>query len=139
MKKFYLLLIWFVVIAAVLVLCAELIRVLGEVVAATGWTGIPFDGVVQHKVGELLIAIPFGALTLLKRVWNRERLLLLIRRTQVSMWLGAILNGVAWLSLRHTKDWHPWCLLLLVFGFVGPWLARQLVGRIRPASSRQTG
>jgi hypothetical protein len=135
MKKFNQRLMWLVVVAALLWLCAELVRVSGEVRAASGWAGLPFDGVVQHKVGELLIAIPFAAVTLLTYMWEEGRLLLLIRRTRAAMWLGGILNGVAWLSLRHIKVWHPYCLLLLVFGLVGPWVAGLLVRKTKAAEA----
>jgi hypothetical protein len=133
MKGFNLRLMWLVVTAALLVLCAALGRVVMEVLATEGWAGVPFDGVVQHKVGELLIAIPFAVLAPLSRVWDGERLQLFILRTRVSMLLGAILNGVAWLSLRYSKSWHPWCLLLLVFGLAGPWVALRLVRRVKAA------
>lgn len=114
-------------------LFAELARVLAEVARRSGPSGIPFDGVVQHKVGELMVAAPLFGILLLGNRWPREQVLRLVDRTRLVMLLGGVLNGVAWYTLREPMVWSSffrlWCLILLIVGVSGAEIARWLLNR----------
>ena len=120
---------WAVLGAATAWMVVELLRVTWNVGRGAGIGAIALDGVVQHKVGELLVALPLIAVAVLSNVWTKERLLVLIRRTQLLMLGGGMLNGLAWLSLRDRVDWAWWCVLLLAAGLLGPWLTRMIAER----------
>ncbi len=99
----------------------ELLRVGRGIMEASGIAAVFSDGVVLHKIGELLIAGPFVIGLFLPMFWQREdrdptRILTAVR---IALLVGGLLNGVAWLSLRYRVDWHPWCLILLAWGVVG--------------------
>ncbi len=89
------------------------------------------DGVVQHKVGELLVAAPLFLILLLASRWTPERACALAERTRLVMLAGGLLNGLAWYSLRGRLAWDSffrmWCLLLLFVGPFGSWIAKRLV------------
>ena len=120
---------WAVLGAAMAWMVVELLRASWNVGRSAGIGAIALDGVIQHKVGELLVALPLIAVAVLSNVWTKERLLALIRRTQLLMWGGGVLNGLAWLSLRDQVDWAWWCVLLLAAGLLGPWLTHGIAAR----------
>ena len=120
-----------VAIPAFVWLLAELIRVFLEVVNRSGLLSVPFDGVIQHKVGELMVGTPLFLILLLSNKWSKERIFALANRTQVMMIVGGLLNGLAWYSLREREAWDSffrvWCLILLFVGLFGSQIAKWLV------------
>jgi hypothetical protein len=112
-------------------LLAELIRVFLEVVNRSGILSVPFDGVIQHKVGELMVGTPLFLILLLSNKWSKERIFALVNRTQGVMIVGGLLNGLAWHSLREREAWNSffrvWCLILLFVGLFGSQIAKWLV------------
>ena len=115
-------------------LLAELARAFFEVVGRSGIASVPFDGVIQHKVGELMVATPLFLVLLLGGRWP-ERALALARGTRAVMIVGGLLNGLAWYSLREREAWHSffrvWCLVLLVVGLFGSRMAVWAVNETR--------
>ena len=127
---------WIMVLAGVpafIWLIAELARAFVEVVNRSGITSLPFDGVIQHKVGELMVATPLFLLLLLSNRWPKGNLLALVNRTRIIMIFGGLLNGLAWYSLREREAWDSffrvWCLILLFVGLLAPQVAKRLIGR----------
>ena len=112
-------------------LLAELVRAFLQVVNRSGIWSVPFDGVIQHKVGELMVGAPLFLILLLGNKWSKERTLALASRSQGLMILGGLLNGLAWYSLREKDAWNSffriWCLTLLFVGLFGSQLAKALV------------
>ena len=113
-------------------LLVELMRVLREVVNRSGLSSAPFDGVIQHKLGELMVATPLFLLLLLSNKWSKERIFALANRTRLVMICGGLLNVLAWYSLREREAWNSflrvWCLILLFVGLFGSQIAKWLVG-----------
>jgi hypothetical protein len=118
-------------------LFAELVRVLRQVIAQQGAVGIIIDGVIQHKIGEILVAAPLFLLTLLSDKWSKDKLLRLVSYTEFVMVAGGLLNALAWFNLGEQEDWTSffriWCLVLFVTGFFGAFIGRWFV---RKAKSR---
>ena len=118
-------------IPAFIWLLAELIRVFSEVVNRSGILFVPLDGVIQHKVGELMVATPLFLLLLLSNKWSKERIFALANRTRIIMIVGGLLNGLAWYSLGDREAWDSffriWCLVLLFVGLFGAQIAKWLV------------
>ena len=117
---------------------AELIRVFSEVTNRSGVSSVPFDGVIQHKIGELMAAVPLFLILLLTNIWSKEKIFTLINRMQVVMIIGGLLNGLAYFSLlgRETFDWffQVWCLILLVVGLLGAPFAKWFVSKTKEKS-----
>lgn len=99
---------------------AELGRVFLEVVNRSGVSAIPLDGVIQHKIGELMVSVSLFLVVLLSYVWSKERLFTFASRLQIVMIVGGLLNGIAWYGLRERESWDSffriWCLIILVVG-----------------------
>jgi hypothetical protein len=114
---------------------AELGRVFFEVESHSGLSAVVFDGVAQHKIGELMVGIPFVAVLALSNLWAREKVFSLIRRTRIVMITGGLLNALAWYSLREKVGADSflriWCLIIFVFGLVGSWLLSWAVNRTK--------
>ena len=111
----------------------ELVRVFFEVKSQSGLSAVPFDGVMQHKIGELMVGIPFVAVLALSNLWAREKVLSLIRQTRLVMITGGLLNALAWYSLREKVEadsfLRVWCLVIFVFGLFGSWILSWMVNR----------
>ena len=118
---------------------AELGRVLLEVVNRSGISSIPLDGVVQHKIGELMVSVSLFLVVLLTYVWSKERLFTFASRMQIVMIVGGLLNGIAWYGLRERESWDSffriWCLIILVVGLFGSQMAKWLVSKTKRISS----
>ena len=118
-------------IPAFIWLLFELIRVLLEVIHRFGAAAIPLDGVIQHKVGELMVGAPLFLILLLFNKWPKDKIFTLVNRTRIIMIIGGLLNGLAWYSLRHRESWDSffrvWCLVLLFVGLFGSQIARWIV------------
>ncbi len=132
---------WIIAIAGTLAfgwMIAELVRALINVVDQAGLSAIVWDGVVHHKVGELLVGIPFVAILALSNVWPKEKVRSLIRPSAVVMVIGGLLNAIAWYTLRHTvaagEFLRIWCLIIFVFGLTGAWIS----GRMLELTTRHT-
>jgi hypothetical protein len=114
---------------------AELGRVCLEVVNRSGVWSIPLDGVVQHKIGELMVSITLFLVLLLSYVWSKDRLFAFANRMQIVMIVGGLLNGLAWYSMRERADWDSffriWCLIILVVGLFGSQIAKWLVSKTK--------
>jgi hypothetical protein len=116
-------------------LLAELVRAFAEVVGRSGISSVPFDGVIQHKVGELMVGAPLFLALVLSNVWPAGRAADLARRTRAVMAVGGLLNGLAWYSLRERETWDSffrvWCLILLFAGLLGSRIAVWMVNARR--------
>lgn len=114
---------------------ADLLRVVFDIKNRVGLSAIPFDGVIQHKIGELMAAVPFVAILALKNVWVREKIVSLIRQARIVMITGGLLNALAWYSLRERVGADSflriWCLIIFVFGLVGSWLLSWEINRTK--------
>ena len=82
-------------IPAFIRLFAELARAFIDVLNKNGFAAVPFDGVVQHKIGELLICAPLFSIILLNSSWSGEKIISLIDQTRILMIVGGLLNGLA--------------------------------------------
>ena len=126
-------------IPAFIWLLAELVRAFLEVVNRSGLSSVPLDGVIQHKVGELMVGTPLLLIFLLSTVWPKERLFALINRTRVIMMAGGLLNALAWYSLRERESWNSffrfWCLIILLVGLFGSQIAQWMVNKTPEKSS----
>lgn len=124
--------------AAFVWLFAELVRVLLEVVDRSGVSSIPSDGVIQHKVGELMVGAPLFLIALLGNVWPKGKLFALADRTRIPMVVGGLLNGLAWYSMRERAGWdsffRAWCLVLLLVGLFGSPIAKFVVSKAKEKS-----
>jgi hypothetical protein len=122
-------------IPAFIWLLIELIRVFSEVVNRSGILSVPLDGVIQHKVGELMVATPLFMLLLLSNKWSKERIFALANRSRIIIIVGGLLNGSAWYSLREREAWNSffriWCLVLLFVGLFGAQIVKWLVSRAK--------
>lgn len=125
---------WIILVASLIAfgwMIAEVFRVFFEVSNRAGLSAIPFDGVVQHKIGELMVGVPFAAVLALSNLRAREKVFSLIGKTRVVMIAGGLLNALAWFSLRERFEADSflriWCLLIFVFGSVGSWLLIRMV------------
>ncbi len=118
---------------------AELGRVFLEVVNRSGVSAIPLDGVVQHKIGELMVSVSLFLVVLLSYVWSKERLFTFASRMQFVMIVGGLLNGIAWYGLRERESWDSffriWCLIILVVGLFGSQIAKWLVSKTKRISN----
>jgi hypothetical protein len=125
-------------IPAFIWLLVELIRVFLEVNNRAGVSAVPLDGVIQHKIGELMVAAPLFVLLLLTNKLSKEKLFTLINQTQIVMIIGGLLNGLAYFSLRGREnfDWffQIWCLMLLVVGLFAAPFARWFVSKAKENS-----
>ncbi len=129
---------WLIFVVALIAfgwMIAELLRVFFEVKSQSGLSAVPFDGVMQHKIGELMVGIPFVAVLAVSNLWAREKVLYLIRRTRFVMIIGGLLNALAWYSLREKVEADSflriWCLVIFVFALVGSWLLSWMVNRTK--------
>lgn len=109
----------------------ELIRVSLEVVHSRGSLFVPLDGVIQHKVGELMVGAPLFLILLFSNKWPKEKVLKLANKTGIIMIIGGLLNALAWYTLRQKEPWNSffriWCLVLLLVGLFGSQIARWVV------------
>ena len=119
-------------------LLAELLRALMEVVNRSGILSVPLDGVIQHKVGELMVGAPLFLILLLSNKWSKEKILALTNRLRVVMIAGGLLNGLAWYSLRERAAWNSflrvWCLVLLCAGLFGAQIVGWVVNKAKEES-----
>lgn len=138
-QKFNFWLMSLVGIAAFTWLLIELIRVFFEVVNRSGVSSIPLDGVIQHKIGELMIGVSLFLILLLSNKWTKEKVFVFANRTQIIMIIGGILNGLAWFSLRERESWDSffriWCLILLFVGLFGSQIAKLITNKAKIKSS----
>jgi hypothetical protein len=112
---------------------AELVRAFFE--APPGLAAVALDGVIQHKVGELMVGIPFVAVLALSNLWPPERTRLLIKRTRFVMIAGGVLNVLAWYTLGDKflagSFLRIWCLVIFVFGLAGPSALTWMAGKMK--------
>lgn len=112
---------------------AELLRAYFEIKNVNGLSAIPFDGVMQHKIGELMVGIPFVAILAFSNIWSLEKTFVFIRRMRIVMITGGLLNALAWYSLREKVEadsfLRVWCLVIFVFGLFGSWILSWMVNR----------
>lgn len=121
----------------------ELVKVFTGVVNNEGVRFVPLDGVIQHKVGELMIFVSFFSILLFSKIWTKERVFALADKIKFVMLIGGILNGLAWLTVSDKLAWSHsfrlWCLFLLIFGQIAAPIAKWLAGKdIRKNLSSET-
>ena len=118
---------------ALIWLLAELIRVFLEVANRSGIVSVPLDGVIQHKIGELMVGVPLFLVCLFSTKWSKDKIFTFINRMQIVMIIGGLLNGLAYFSLRGRETFdrffQVWCLLLLIVGLFGAPFARWFVNK----------
>ena len=116
---------------------AELFRVLFEVKSIYGFSAIPFDGVIQHKIGELMVGIAFVGILAFSNRWSTEKTFVFIGRMRIVMITGGLLNALAWYSLREKVEadsfLRVWCLVIFVFGLFVYWALSWMVNRTTKA------
>lgn len=113
---------WLIMIGLTVFLLEELVRIALWTIPEWGfWTAIT-DGVILHKLGELLILPPLAAFALFNRKLPTERVIELIGKSRWVIWSGALLNLVAVFSLADRVYWWAWPLLLAVVGGILPLL-----------------
>jgi len=126
-------------IPAFIWLFVELLRVFLEIVNRYGIFSVPLDGVIQHKVGELMVATPLFLILLLSNKWSKERIITLVNRMRDVMIIGGLLNGLAWISMRDRESWDSffrvWCLILLCVGLFGSQIAKWVVSKAKESSA----
>ncbi len=129
---------WLISVVALIAfgwMTVELFRVFFEVKSQSGLSAVPFNGVMQHKIGELMVGIPFVAILALSNLWTREKVFSFIKRTRFVMITGGLLNALAWYSLREKVGADSflriWCLIIFIFGLVGSWLLSWMVKRTK--------
>jgi hypothetical protein len=129
---------WLILVVALIAfgwMLVELVRVFFEVKSQSGLSAIPLDGVMQHKIGELMVGVPFVAILALSNLWTRDKVSSLIRQTRIVMITGGLLNALAWYRLREKVGADSflriWCLIIFVFGLVGSWLLSWMVNRTK--------
>jgi hypothetical protein len=114
-------------------LLAALVVEAAPVVERRGWAALPFDPTFQHKIGELMVAVPLFLTALFSPVWPIERLLTWVERTRLVTAIGAGLNLLAWATSGERQPWTDvfriWCLVLVAAGLVGPSLVKALLVR----------
>ncbi len=127
-QKIHLWMSWSIVALGAGWMFVELARVVWQIGSQSGVWAIFGDGVAQHKIGELLIIIPFIIIAINSNFWPPARLRAFLSRGQWAMIAGGLLNGYAWFQLRYRVDWHFWCLALLFWGVVfGPLFGRMMI------------
>ena len=118
-------------IPAFIWLLVELVRVTLAVINRFGISSVPLDGVIQHKVGEVMVGVPLFLILLLSYKWAKAKVLSLVRGTRILMIVGGLLNALAWYTLRERDSWNSffriWCLVLLFVGLFGAQIARWLL------------
>jgi hypothetical protein len=131
---------WLILVVALVAfgwMFAELFRVFFEVKSIYGFSAIPFDGVMQHKIGELLAGIPFVAILAFSNRWSTEKTFVFIGRMRIVMIAGGLLNALAWYSLREKVEAESflriWCLVIFVFGLFGFWVLSWIMNRTTKA------
>lgn len=129
---------WFLIVVGIVAfgwLITELLLVFFDVKSRSGLAAAAFDGVIQHKIGEIMVAVPFFAVLVLSNLWSPEKISSLIRRTRLVMITGGLLNALAWYSLREKVEADSflriWCLVIFVFGLVGSWLLSRMLNRTK--------
>lgn len=77
---------------------------------------------VHHKIGELLIASILFLTALMRNVWPAERLVANLKASRPLMFVGAVLNALAWFgSAAPASDFNKiWYLVLVVVGVAAP-------------------
>lgn len=127
-----------IAVPAFIWLCVELVRVFLEVIKQSGIASVPLDGVIQHKVGELMVGASLFLILLLINKWSKEKILALANRLQIVMIVGGLLNALAWFSLRERESWDSffriWCLILFIVGLLGTPIAKWFVSKTRGMS-----
>jgi len=85
--------------------------------------------VIQHKVGELLIAIPLFLTVLTGAIWSADRVAANLKGSWPLWGLGAALNLVAWAgsTLPWTDPNRLWFALQAIVGLAGPLLLARLI------------
>lgn len=141
LRRYNTLVIWIVSVPAALWLGAELMRAMLEVERTRGYTELLFDGVVQHKVGELLIMFPILCVLLALNRRSEEQMMRAIDGVRWMILAGGVLNGIAWLSLADravpTSFLRVWCSVLLVFSIFAPRVLKLIVAQEKAASRTQ--
>ncbi len=93
-------------IPAFIWLLVKLIKVFLEVTNRSGISSVPLDGVIHHKIGELMVSVPLFLILLLINKWSKEEVFTFINRIQVVMIIGGLLNGLAYFSLRGRETFN---------------------------------
>ena len=109
-----------IVFAGASVMFFELLRSGWRAFGESGFPGLLWDGVVLHKIGELMIIIPLGWIAAGSVPLSQS---FLERLQKYALWmapLGGLLNLAAWFKLNELVPWHVWCLILLGMGLITP-------------------
>ena len=98
-------------------------------------SSIPFDGKIQHGIGELMVSISFFSILLMSKVWLKERVFLLSSKLRFVMIIGGLLNGLAWFTTSSEEPWNGlfrmWCLFLFIFSIFATRIANWMVSKTK--------
>lgn len=110
----------------------ELLVQFFSVASAEGVVDALSDGYLHHKLGEWLI-VSILIVAVYVGVFRGGRALARFGMlARVPLWVGALLNLVAWLQLPGGTRFSTWALILALLGFIAPWLMSR-AGTGRPA------
>ena len=134
---------WIIIIAGVVGgswLVSALVADAAGVVRGEGWSRLPADPTFQHKIGELLVAVPL----FLAALYSTFRQAGWVSHFMGWAWpitiSGGLLNLMAWLGTADRAPWSEpnrlWFMALLLAGLVGPPLIRAVVSRRRTQFQR---
>jgi len=111
---------WIVLAVVTLFLAEELVRVLWYVAGQWGFVSLFTDGAALHKVGELMILVPFFVFVHFNGLWETARLEKYVRKVRWVIWAGGVLVLVATFDLFGRVDWVWWTIPLVLFALLFP-------------------
>lgn len=134
---------WMIIVAGIvggLWLLFALVTDAAEVVREEGWSRLPADPTFQHKVGELMVAVPLFLAALYGTFRPAGWVSYFIGWAWPITIFGGFLNFLAWLGTAERAPWSEpnriWFMALLLAGLIGPPLIRAVLSRRRTQFQR---
>ena len=127
---------WLIILAGVIGgswLLIALVADAAVVVRENGWLQLPADPTFQHKIGELLVAVPLFLAAYFSNVRPAGWVSHFIRRSWPLTAVGGLLNLLAWVGTTERAPWTEpnrlWFMFLFFVGLAGPPLVRAFLSR----------
>ncbi len=119
-----------------------MVEAAAPVVREGGAAALAADPTFQHKLGELMVAVPLFMAALLSPIRSGPSIARFLRRAWPLTILGGALNLVAWFGTADRAPWTEpnrlWFMLLVVVGLIGaPLLARAFERRAGPTAANE--